>query len=185
MSQWSAETVRAARLRVRDSPSARWTVPPIFSSKRSLPREVRAPRRSDRTRTRRARRAPSSIAEHLAEEVLAARGCRLDHLAALEAQPHVLDARRPRTIAGKVKRIVALDAVSTGPVKTSPSGKLVLPSQEIQVRPPTPSGRSVSSADDPQLRDASRANRPTSVEPLAERRPGRDGIVRRRASAAP
>ena len=71
-------------------PSARCIVPPIFSSKRMLRVKTRTasfrPKASSPTR-----RAPSSSATISCEEVLAARGRRLDHLARLEAQAHVVD----------------------------------------------------------------------------------------------
>ena len=47
--------------------------------------------------------------------------------------------------AGKLNRTSPFVAVSTGPVKTSPSGKLRSPLAAIQVRPSTPTVRSVPS----------------------------------------
>ena len=70
-------------------PSARCIVPPIFSSKRML-------RVKTRTRVvqpeRELAHPPRALVErdHLLQEVLAARGGRLDDLALLEAQAHVV-----------------------------------------------------------------------------------------------
>ena len=116
-SQWTARAFLPP-VSGYERPSARWTVPPIFSSNRivpvgrSMPKFVPMPISPSR-------RAPSSVASAALQVVVAAVGPRRDDLAVAERQLDAVDvdARgRRRT----VKRTVPLALVSIGPVKTSP-----------------------------------------------------------------
>ena len=83
-------------------PSARWTVPPIFSSNRMFRVKMSMPSLRPNANSP-ARRAPSSMPIICSRKSCAARGRRLDDLAALEPEPHVvhlaaLEDRRVREV---------------------------------------------------------------------------------------
>ena len=88
--------------------------------------------------------------EQRVEEVLALARRRPTTLPASNSK-RMPSTSRPTWTAGKLKLMWPLAESSTGPVKTSPSGKFFVPSALIQVRPATLSVRSVPGRDDPQL----------------------------------
>ena len=133
--------VQGARCSCRRSPdserpSARWTVPPIFSSNRIVPiGRVDAEVRADADLAEAARAVVGG--QRALQVVVAALGARLDDLAVAELELDAVDVDARRATSGTVKRTRPFALRSSGPVKTSPLGMLRLPSELTQVRPST------------------------------------------------
>ena len=127
-----------------ERPSARWTVPPIFSSSRIIPvrrvMPVFVPMPSSPSR-----RAPGSVSS-VASRCSAPRSARASTTRPSSKRSSTPATSTPPWLVGTVKRTVPVADASCGPVKTSPEGMLRRPSELIQVRPETSRVRSVPGA---------------------------------------